>query len=98
MSQRKDVSAKERWDNEGGSQIHALLKTLPVDELEERERRILAFLGASVLGLWEDLPQDARQRLLNAEMVQASFDKAVLRQRIAELTGEAAPGMAQDAP
>ncbi|CAB3677876.1 hypothetical protein LMG26685_04115 [Achromobacter mucicolens] len=91
MSQRKDVSATERWDNEGGAQIYALLKNLPLDELEDREKRILAFLGASVLSLWEDLPKDARQRVLNAEMARASFDKTVLRERIAQLTGQPPP-------
>lgn len=91
MSQRKDVSAKARWDNEGGSQIDAALKNLPVDELEERDRPILACLGASVLSFEKDLPKDARQRFLTPKW------PGVLRQgraeeHIAKLTGEAKSG------
>ncbi|OZI17909.1 hypothetical protein [Bordetella genomosp. 7] len=78
-------SDNERWDEEGGSQLAELERSLAMEKLEEADRRILAFLGASVLSLWDELPDDARQKVLNRELVQRTFDESVVKARIAQL-------------
>lgn len=85
MAKPTEQGDKERWDDEGGSQIAAMARSFAMEELEDSERRILAFLGASVLSLWEELPEDARQKVINQDMVQRTFDQAVLKARIASL-------------
>lgn len=85
MSQSMGVNAQERWDNEGGSQLASLAKSFAIEEYEESERRILAFLGASILSLWEELPVDARQRVLNRESAQAAFTRSALKAKIARV-------------
>ncbi|CAM4090687.1 Transcriptional regulator [Bordetella tumbae] len=85
MTKSTQQSDNERWDSEGGSQIAELAKSLAIDELEETDRRILAFLGASVLCLWDELPDDARQKVLNGELVQRTFDESVVKARLALL-------------
>lgn len=85
MSQSMGMKALERWDDEGGSQLASLANSFAIEEFAASERRILAFLGASVLSLWDDLPVDARQRMLNREIAQAAFDKSVLKVKIARL-------------
>lgn len=88
MSQGQGVRAQERWDNEGGSQIFSLAASFEIEEFEESERRILAFLGASVLSLWDDLPASDRQRVLNHEAAQAAFDKSAIKAKLARLAAE----------
>lgn len=85
MIKSTQQSDNERWDDEGGSQIAELAKAFAIEELEETDRRILAFLGASVLSLWDELPDDARQKVLNGELVQRTFDESVVKARIARL-------------
>ncbi|MGE8704051.1 MAG: hypothetical protein ACN6O5_15340 [Achromobacter sp.] len=89
MTQSTGVNAHERWDNEGGSQLASLAKSFAIEEYEESERRILAFLGASILSLWDELPLDARQQVLNRQSAQAAFTKSALKAKIARLaTGD----------
>ncbi|AUL17971.1 hypothetical protein [Bordetella bronchiseptica] len=83
MTHGQGVRAQECWDNEGGSQIFSLAASFELEEFEESERRILAFLGASVLSLWDDLPATDRQRVLNREAAQAAFDKSAIKAKIA---------------
>lgn len=85
MIKSTQQAATERWDNEGGSQIAELARSFAIEELEDTERRILAFLGASVLSLWDELPEDARQKVLNRDQVQKTFDRSAIRARIASL-------------
>ncbi|MBV7485811.1 hypothetical protein [Bordetella sp. BOR01] len=85
MPKPSDRAAKDRWDNEGGSQIAELARSFAIERLEDSERRILAFLGASVLSLWDELPDDARQKVLNRDLVQKTFDESVVKARIASL-------------
>ncbi len=87
MSQTTSTKALERWDDEGGSQLISLARSFAIEEFEESERRILAFLGASILSLWDELPPDARQRVLNREIAQAAFDRSALKARIARIAG-----------
>ncbi|MCY1194660.1 hypothetical protein D9M72_59650 [compost metagenome] len=83
-------SDKERWDDEGGSQLQKLAQSLAEDALDDSERRILSFLGASVVSLWDDLPTDARQKILNLGAAQAAFDKSVLKQGIVRVARDCA--------
>lgn len=92
MSQTTGTKALERWDDEGGSQLASLAQAFAIEEFEVSERRILAFLGASVLSLWDELPLDARRRVLNSEIAQAAFDRSVLKARIARIAEEAFSG------
>jgi len=85
MTQSMGVNAQERWDDEGGSQLASLAKSFAIEEYEESERRILAFLGASILSLWDELPLDARQQVLNRQNAQAAFTKSALKAKIARL-------------
>lgn len=85
MIKSAQQSDNERWDNEGGSQIAELAKSFALEKLEETDRRILEFLGASILSLWDELPIDARQKVLNRELVQRTFDESVVKARIARL-------------
>lgn len=45
MTQSTGVNAQDRWDNEGGSQLASLAQSFAMEEYEESERRILAFLA-----------------------------------------------------
>ena len=85
MTQSTGVNAQDRWDNEGGSQLASLAQSFAMEEYEESERRILAFLGASILSLWDELPLDARQQVLNRQSAQAAFTKSALKAKIARL-------------
>ncbi|MNK71802.1 hypothetical protein D3C87_912640 [compost metagenome] len=85
MSQSMGVNAQQRWDNEGGSQLASLAKSFAIEEYEESERRILAFLGASILSLWDELPIDARQQVLNHQSAQAAFTRSARKAKIARL-------------
>lgn len=85
MTQSMGVNAQERWDDEGGSQLASLAKSFAIEEYEESERRILAFLGASILSLWDELPLDARQQVLNRQNAQAAFTKSALKAKIARV-------------
>lgn len=85
MSQASGVNAQERWDNEGGSQLASLARSFAIEEYEDSERRILAFLGASILSLWDELPVDARQQVLNRQNAQAAFTRSSLKVKIARL-------------
>lgn len=91
MSQRIGTKALERWDDEGGSQWLSLALSFAIDEIEESERRILAFLGASIFSLWAEFPADARQRILNREAALAAFDGSALKARIARIARGAHP-------
>lgn len=69
--------------DDAGSCVAALTTPLALGDLDSTEQRILAFLGASVLRLWNELPADTRQRMLNRDAVQAALDKPRLKARIA---------------
>lgn len=92
MSQTTRTKALERWDDEGGSQLASLAQAFTIEEFAVSERRILAFLGASVLSLWDELPLDARRRVLNSEIAQAAFDRSALKARIARIAEGAFSG------
>ena len=87
MKQDHGKEALEDWDNEGGSQIASLAAAFAIEEFEESERRILAFLGASVLSLWTDLPVTERQRVLNRELAKGAFNKSLIKERLTRLLG-----------
>lgn len=73
------------WDDDGGSQLKALAVSRAVDQLDEEDRLILGFLGASLLSLWDDLPASEQQRLLNSQAIKSAFDKAEIKTRIQRL-------------
>ena len=56
-----------------------------VDHLDEEDRLVLEFLGASLLSLWDDLPASEQQKLLNAQAIRNAFDKAEIKSRIQRL-------------
>lgn len=85
MSHDRKVQGIENWDNEGGSQLASLAAAFEIDEFESTEQRILAFLGASLLCLWDDLPADAHQVILNQEAVRQAYDESLVRSRIREM-------------
>ncbi len=74
-----------QWDDDGGSQLKAPAIARAVDQLDEDDRLILGFLGASLLSLWDDLPASEQQRLLNSQAVKSAFDKAEIKTRIQRL-------------
>jgi hypothetical protein len=82
MRQDHKVKALENWDNEGGLQIAGLAAAFEVEQFETSEQRILAFLGASLLSLWDDLPDTARQKILNHEFIQKSYDRGTVKERL----------------
>lgn len=82
MTDSNSRANKERWDSDGGARIAALAKSFALEQLDRAEQRILAFLGATVLSIWNELPLDARQRVLNRDAAQAAFDKPRLKARI----------------
>ena len=85
MTQSTQQTESERWDDDGGSPVDELTKMIAIEKFERSEQHILAFLGASLLCFWDDLPQDARQKLLNRELVQKTYDESVVKSRIAGL-------------
>ncbi len=76
---------KEQWDDDGGSQLKDLAVSRAVDQLDEEDRLILGFLGASLLSLWDDLPVSEQQKLLNSQAIKGAFDKAEIKTRIKRL-------------
>lgn len=78
-------SGRTQWDDDGGSQLRSLAISRAVDHLDEEDRLVLEFLGASLLSLWDDLPASEQQKLLNAQAIRNAFDKAELKSRIERL-------------
>lgn len=74
-----------QWDDDGGSQLKALAVARAVDQLDEEDRLILGFLGASLLSLWDELPVNEQQKLLNGQSVKEAFDKAEIKSRLQRL-------------
>lgn len=85
MKKESSKHAEDRWNNEGGSQLSVMARSFTIDEIDASDRRILAFLGISVINLWDDLPLTARQKILNGEAVQAAFDKSAVQEKIRQL-------------
>ncbi len=81
----KAPPVKEQWDDDGGSQLKGLAVSRAVDQLDEEDRLILGFLGASLLSLWDDLPASEQQKLLNSQAIKGAFDKAEIKTRIKRL-------------
>ena len=65
--------------------MKALAVARAVDQLDEDDQLILGFLGASLLSLWDDLPANEQQRLLNSQTIKSAFDKAEIKTRIQRL-------------
>lgn len=78
-------AGRTQWDDDGGSQLKSLAISRAVDHLDDEDRLVLEFLGASLLSLWDDLPASERQRLLNTQAIKNAFDKAEIKSRIQRL-------------
>ncbi|MVW72119.1 hypothetical protein [Bordetella sp. 15P40C-2] len=85
MANDRIIRGLESWDNEGGAQIATLAAAFEIEDFEASEQRILAFLGASLLCLWDELPTDARQAILNQKAVQKAYDESLVKTRIQSL-------------
>ena len=76
------------WESEGGAPMPIAPDTFPIEVLDDTEKRVLSFLGASILSLWDTLPDDFRRAALRREAAQAVFDREKLRQRIEQFLAE----------
>lgn len=84
MTDSNSRADTERLDGDAGSPIAARAKSFALGELDGAEQRILAFLGASVLSVWNELPPDTRQRVLNRGAAPAAADIPRLKACIAK--------------
>ncbi|GAA5231823.1 hypothetical protein FOZ76_14755 [Verticiella sediminum] len=74
-----------QWEDEGGSQHLPAAATFPLEVFDEHEKRVLAFLGASILSLWDGMPEDFRRAALRREAAQEAYDAEWVRSRLAGL-------------
>lgn len=79
------------WEDEGGALYLAAADTFPLEVYDEQEKRVLAFLGASVLSLWEGLPEDFRRVALRREAAQDAYNESVIRARLSRLLRASQP-------
>jgi len=98
MSNSTGRAGRARWDDEGGARFSALATSFALEQLDDAEQRILAFLGASVLNQWQELSQDARQRILALGMAQADFNPPQVKMRIARFMADGGSGRPGDMP
>ena len=98
MSNPTGRASRARWDNYGGGRFSALATSFALEQLDAAEQRILAYLGASVLNQWQELPQDARQRILALGTAQADFEPAQVKMRIARFMAAGSSGQPGDMP
>jgi len=77
--------ALARWEGEGG----ALIPTETADSIDESELRLLARLGAAVLGHWSELPSALKGRVVQrARTLGRPADHARVREALAAFLRE----------
>ena len=79
------LNERRQWDDDGGSQLRALAMSRGVDRLDEEDKLILEFLEISLLILRDDLPIGEQQKVLNAQAIRSTFDKAEIKSRVQRL-------------
>jgi hypothetical protein len=80
---RRNGTALDRWDEEGGAQEVAWPLPYEAGDLRDVERRVLECLGAALVSEWSDLPTDVQRRLFEHATFGKSHDAALLKTRIA---------------
>lgn len=98
MTNSAGRAGRARGDDEGSARFAALASSFALEQLDAAEQRILAFLGASVLKQWGDLPPDARQRILTHGAAQAEFTLPRMKARIARFLAGSGSGQPGDSP
>lgn len=78
----KNTEEISQWNDDGGSQLGVETVKSVVEQIDEQDRVILAFLGVSLISFWDDLPADQQKKLLNTEAVKQAFDKAEINSRL----------------
>lgn len=78
----QNTEETSQWDDDGGSQLMVAAVSSLVEQIDGQDKVILAFLGISLVSLWDDLPTDQKQKLLNTEAVKQAFDKAKIKSRL----------------
>ncbi|MCX5591662.1 hypothetical protein [Alcaligenes endophyticus] len=81
----KITEAMSQWNDDGGSQLRSMAVSSAVEKIDEEDRVILAFLGMSVISLWDDLPAEQQKKILNTEAIRDAFDKAEIKSRLERL-------------
>ena len=80
--EQKPIDVVQQWDDDGGAQLGRSVLTGALEHIDEEDKVILEFLGASLLSLWDDLPSSQQQRLLNIESVKEAFERGEIKTRV----------------